>query len=71
MVDLTTTQSSNTNLPSHLTAVFVGGTSGIGLYTLLALARHCATPNICIIGRSQPTADHTLANLHTTNPSNA
>ncbi|KAL1611950.1 hypothetical protein SLS60_000173 [Paraconiothyrium brasiliense] len=68
MVDLTTVKTSNTNLPSHLTAVFVGGTSGIGLYTLLALARHCAHPTIYFIGRSQPAADRILTDLRTLNP---
>ncbi|KAF2440400.1 hypothetical protein P171DRAFT_100376 [Karstenula rhodostoma CBS 690.94] len=68
MVDLATIHTSNANLPSHLTAVFAGGTSGIGLYTLLALARHCANPTIYFIGRSQTAATRILADLDTTNP---
>ncbi|KAK7188560.1 hypothetical protein DPSP01_005523 [Paraphaeosphaeria sporulosa] len=68
MVDLTTIHASNASLPTHLTAVFVGGTSGIGLYTLLALARRCKVPNIYFIGRSQQAADRILADLHTLNP---
>ncbi|KAF1973098.1 hypothetical protein BU23DRAFT_143159 [Bimuria novae-zelandiae CBS 107.79] len=68
MVDLQTILSSNRNLPSHLTAVFVGGTSGIGLYTLLALAQHCAHLTIYLIGRSQSSASSILAQLHIINP---
>lgn len=67
MVDLTTIRAANANLPSHLTAVFVGGTSGIGLYTLLALARHSSNPNIYIIGRSQTAANSIFADLKTIN----
>ncbi|KAL5465109.1 hypothetical protein PMIN06_000848 [Paraphaeosphaeria minitans] len=68
MVDFTTIHASNASLPTHLTAVFVGGTSGIGLYTLLALARHCKAPKIYIIGRSHAAADSILADLQTINP---
>ncbi|KAJ4293169.1 hypothetical protein N0V90_008451 [Kalmusia sp. IMI 367209] len=69
MVELGTVKASNAQIPSNLVAVFVGGTSGIGLYTLLALARHCATPKIYIIGRSQPAATRILSDLRALNPS--
>ncbi|KAJ4357401.1 uncharacterized protein N0V89_001976 [Didymosphaeria variabile] len=68
MVALTAIKASNATLPTRLTAVFVGGTSGIGLYTLLALARHCANPTIYFIGRSQTAADRILIDLRTLNP---
>lgn len=68
MVGLSVIQEANASLPRQLTAVFVGGTSGIGLYTLVALARHCASPTIYIIGRSQPAADEILSDLRSINP---
>lgn len=58
---------SNAALPAHLTAVFVGGTSGIGEYTLKAFARHCLHPKAYFIGRSQSSADRILAELHAIN----
>lgn len=67
MVDLSLVRRSNTHLPERLTAVFVGGTSGIGRYTLEALAKHCATPTIYFIGRSQSSADELLSSLQAIN----
>lgn len=43
-------------LPHGLVAVFVGGTSGVGEYTLKAFARYAAKPRVYIIGRSQESA---------------
>jgi NAD(P)-dependent dehydrogenase (short-subunit alcohol dehydrogenase family) len=59
---------SNARLPSTLVAVFVGGTSGIGEYTLKSFARHCPNPRAYFIGRSQPSADRILSELKKTNP---
>ncbi|KAF2965220.1 hypothetical protein GQX73_g8356 [Xylaria multiplex] len=47
-------------LPSGLVAVFVGGTSGVGEYTLKAFARYARAPKAIIIGRSQEAADRIL-----------
>lgn len=68
MVSLDIVQSSNAQLPSRLIAVFVGGTSGIGEYTLKAFARHCQHPHAYFIGRSQSAADRILSELKTLNP---
>ncbi|KAH7119900.1 hypothetical protein B0J11DRAFT_71979 [Dendryphion nanum] len=57
----------NKHLPTHLTAIFVGGTSGIGLYTLLALATHCPNPTIYIIGRSHSAGTRILSDLKALN----
>ncbi|KAH8649218.1 putative short-chain dehydrogenases/reductase [Xylariales sp. PMI_506] len=42
--------------PNGLVAVFVGGTSGIGEYTLKALAAHAVASRIYIVGRAQAAA---------------
>ncbi|KAF2658538.1 hypothetical protein K491DRAFT_676355 [Lophiostoma macrostomum CBS 122681] len=68
MVSFDKIQASNTKLPTHLTAVFVGGTSGIGEYTLKAFAKHCANPRAYFIGRSQSRADRISRELRTINP---
>jgi NAD(P)-dependent dehydrogenase (short-subunit alcohol dehydrogenase family) len=69
MVALTPIKSSLTKLPKALTAVFVGGTSGIGLYTLQTLAKYCAQPTIYFVGRSQSAATTILSQLKTINAS--
>jgi NAD(P)-dependent dehydrogenase (short-subunit alcohol dehydrogenase family) len=61
MVSLAAVQASNapipTALPPGLVAVFVGGTSGIGEYTLKEFARFARKPRIYNIGRSQEASD--------------
>ncbi len=61
MVTLTAVQASNacipTTVPSGLVAIFVGGTSGIGEYTLKEFARVARKPSIYNIGRSQEASD--------------
>lgn len=61
MVSLTAVQASNacipTTLPPGLVAVFVGGTSGIGEYTLIEFARFARQPRIYNVGRSQEASD--------------
>ncbi|KAM3440318.1 hypothetical protein NHJ13734_003336 [Beauveria thailandica] len=72
MVKLQTIQAHNAALNSKfpsLVAVFVGGTSGIALSTALALARHTQSPNIYLVGRSQPAADAAIATMKSINPS--
>ncbi|KAF2790544.1 hypothetical protein K505DRAFT_250937 [Melanomma pulvis-pyrius CBS 109.77] len=68
MVSQTTISASNARLPTTLVAVFVGGTSGIGEYTLKSLARHCTHPRAYFIGRSSTSATRILAELQTINP---
>ncbi|KAF2877199.1 hypothetical protein BDV95DRAFT_558673 [Massariosphaeria phaeospora] len=68
MVPLPLIRQANTQLPADLTAVFVGATSGIGLYTLLSFARNCAHPRAYFIGRSQDAATSILASLKAINP---
>ncbi len=58
-------QASNACIASSLAegavAVFVGGTSGIGEYTLKELAREMHKPRIYIMGRSQTSSDRIAA----------
>lgn len=72
MVALSTVLSSNariaTELPSSLVAVFTGATSGIGEYTLLALAKHTVKPRIYFVGRSQDAANRIIAEARRLNP---
>lgn len=43
----------SSQLPAGLVAVFVGGTNGIGEYTLRQFARYAKSPRVYFIGRSQ------------------
>ncbi|KAJ6780495.1 hypothetical protein PWT90_02971 [Aphanocladium album] len=65
MVAYSAVQASNalvsSSLPEGLVAVFVGGTSGIGEYTLKELARQARKPRIYILGRSQSSFDRISA----------
>ena len=59
MVILTQVRAHNSTLstlPSNLVAVFVGGTSGIGLYTAHKLVRNTISPTIYLIGRNATSA---------------
>ncbi|KAI1332172.1 putative short-chain dehydrogenases/reductase [Xylariaceae sp. FL0255] len=56
------------SLPSGLVAVFVGGTSGVGEYTLKALAQYARDPQIYIVGRSQVSADRIIAECKIISP---
>jgi len=71
MVALTAVRASNAripnSLPSGLVAVFVGGTSGIGEYTLKEFARRTRQPRIYNIGRSQQASDRIAAECKTLN----
>ncbi|KAK2783376.1 hypothetical protein FQN53_009267 [Emmonsiellopsis sp. PD_33] len=71
MVSLSTVRAANQTLKSTLpnpTALFVGGTTGIGQTTLRQLAIHTERPNVYIIGRSEPRAIPFLAELKQLNP---
>lgn len=45
------------SFPDGLVAVFVGGTSGVGEYTLKALAKYTPKLRAYLVGRSQASAD--------------
>ncbi|KAB8077950.1 hypothetical protein BDV29DRAFT_197935 [Aspergillus leporis] len=70
MVSLKTVQASNASLRAipNITALFVGGTSGIGQSTLRQLARHADSPTAYIIGRNQSRAKPFLTELQQLNP---
>ncbi|KAI0102972.1 putative short-chain dehydrogenases/reductase [Nemania sp. FL0031] len=55
-------------LPSGLVAVFVGGTSGVGEYTLKAFARYARAPTVIIVGRSQEAANRIMGECQQLNP---
>lgn len=72
MVALDAVRASNSNLkslPANLVAVFVGGTSGIGLYTARELVRNTISPHIYLIGRNQTEASKIIQELKTINSS--
>ncbi|KAJ4292420.1 hypothetical protein N0V90_009082 [Kalmusia sp. IMI 367209] len=46
--------------PDNLVAIFVGGTSGIGEYTVKAFARYFSKPRAYIVGRSKEAADRII-----------
>ncbi|OAL05870.1 hypothetical protein IQ06DRAFT_289943 [Phaeosphaeriaceae sp. SRC1lsM3a] len=72
MVSLSDVRTSNSNLknfPANLVAVFVGGTSGIGLYTARELARNATSPHIYLIGRNQTEASKIIEELKAINSS--
>jgi NAD(P)-dependent dehydrogenase (short-subunit alcohol dehydrogenase family) len=71
MVALTAVKASNALLASslpNLVAVFVGGTSGIGEFTLKAFAQHTLEPRAYLIGRSQEAGDRIKAECQKLNP---
>ncbi|GES58779.1 short-chain dehydrogenase/reductase [Aspergillus terreus] len=53
---------------SNITALFVGGTSGIGQSTLRQLARHADSPTAYIVGRNEARARPFLSELRQLNP---
>ena len=61
MVALSDVRASNaqisTSLPHGLVAIFIGGTSGIGEYTLKQFARNACQPRIYNIGRSRKASE--------------
>lgn len=71
MVSLSDIRNSNKSLqdlPPGIVAVFAGATSGIGLGTLKALAKHASAPRAYIIGRSKEKASHIIDKLKLVNP---
>ncbi|KAF2491813.1 hypothetical protein BU16DRAFT_530240 [Lophium mytilinum] len=61
----------STALPSSPTAVFVGGTNGIGLGALKAFTKHTTTlsPTVYIVGRSPSSLQTLITSLSAINPS--
>ncbi|GKZ73294.1 hypothetical protein AnigIFM50267_009977 [Aspergillus niger] len=57
------------NLGSGLVAVFVGGTSGIGLSTAQEFTRYATAPHIYLIGRNEAQASEIISELRTVNQS--
>lgn len=55
-------------LPEGLVAVFVGGTSGVGEYTLKAFAKYAVKPRVYTVGRSQEAADRIFEECKQLNP---
>ncbi|KAI1349557.1 putative short-chain dehydrogenases/reductase [Xylaria sp. FL0043] len=55
-------------LPAGLVAVFIGGTSGVGEYTLKAFARYARAPKVIVVGRSQEAADRILSECRQLSP---
>ena len=72
MVSLEAVKASNVclpeTLPPNLVAVFVGGTSGIGEFTLRKFAQYAKQPKAYIVGRSQAAADRIIEDLKKVNP---
>ncbi|KAF1958999.1 hypothetical protein CC80DRAFT_514962 [Byssothecium circinans] len=56
------------NLAPGLVAIFVGGTSGISLYTAREFARNTTSPHIYLIGRNETEAKRITEELKTINP---
>jgi NAD(P)-dependent dehydrogenase (short-subunit alcohol dehydrogenase family) len=72
MVALTAVRTHNSTLRSlspGLVAVFVGGTSGIGLSTAREFVRNTSSPHIYLVGRNQAEATTLINELQTLNPS--
>jgi saccharopine dehydrogenase-like NADP-dependent oxidoreductase len=64
MIPLPKVTESNSHIastfPEGLVVVFVGGTSGVGEYTLLKLAKYTSKLRVYIVGRSQEAADRII-----------
>lgn len=60
MINLPEAIASNERIASTLlpglVAVFVGGTSGVGEYTLKAFVKYAVSPRVYLVGRSQESA---------------
>ncbi|GAD97603.1 short-chain dehydrogenases/reductase, putative [Paecilomyces variotii No. 5] len=55
-------------LPTGLVAVFVGGTNGVGEYTLKTFAQYASNPRVYLVGRSQEAADRIIGECQRLNP---
>lgn len=71
MVNIKDVRASNATFKESkesLTAVFVGGTSGIGKGTLKQFAKHAHAPKVYVVGRSKKSAQPLLDELAASNP---
>jgi predicted ATP-dependent serine protease len=72
MVPLPKILASNSRIPSifpdGFVAVFVGGTSGVGEYTLLKLAKYILKLRVFLVGRSQESADRIIKEAQQLSP---
>ncbi|KAF2205126.1 hypothetical protein GQ43DRAFT_437355 [Delitschia confertaspora ATCC 74209] len=71
MVNLKTVQTHNASLKTlapGLVAVFVGGTSGIGLSTAREFVRNTRSPHVYLIGRNEAEANKLISELGILNP---
>ncbi|KAH8804864.1 putative short-chain dehydrogenases/reductase [Xylogone sp. PMI_703] len=72
MVSLSEVIASNerisSSFPDGLVAVFVGGTSGVGEYTVKAFVKHVSKARIYVVGRSQDAADRIIGECKQNNP---
>jgi NAD(P)-dependent dehydrogenase (short-subunit alcohol dehydrogenase family) len=69
LTDVRTSNASLKSLPANLVAIFVGGTSGIGLYTARELVRNTTSPHVYLIGRNQTEAAKIIEELKAINSS--
>ncbi|GLB12101.1 hypothetical protein AtubIFM57258_009379 [Aspergillus tubingensis] len=72
MVSLEAVRAHNSNLEdlgTGLVAVFVGGTSGIGLYAAREFIRHTLSPTVYLVGRNEIRATEIIDDLKSLNPS--
>lgn len=72
MVSFAQVRTSNAHLatrfPDPLVAVFVGGTSGVGEYTVKAFAKYIPQPRVYIIGRNEKAAERITSECRAVNP---
>jgi NADP-dependent 3-hydroxy acid dehydrogenase YdfG len=66
--DVRRSNSSLTEKPSGMVAVFVGATSGIGLSTLKQFVKYSNAPKVYVVGRSKQSATPLLHELEVLNP---
>ncbi|KAF2643500.1 hypothetical protein P280DRAFT_467527 [Massarina eburnea CBS 473.64] len=67
LADVRAYNSTLKNLAPGLVAIFVGGTSGIGLYTAREFARTTTSPHIYLVGRNETEATKITQELKTIN----
>ena len=68
IADVRNSNSSLTEKPPGMVALFVGGTSGIGKGTLKQFSKYANAPRVYIVGRSESSATPLLKELQSLNP---
>ncbi|KAF2275052.1 short-chain dehydrogenase/reductase [Westerdykella ornata] len=69
LTEIRTHNASLTSLAPNLVAIFVGGTSGIGLSTAREFVRNTTSPHIYLVGRNATEAARIIPEFHSLNPS--